>query len=60
MFNYAGPYLLQGKVNKCTNAKKFKVVQMKNKFSVAYGPSPSIELLSAIGLVDTEVKFNGA
>lgn len=57
-FSYAGAYLLQGKVNSRTNAKKFKVIAIKNRAGVAKMEFLDMNKLAATGLIDTTVKFN--
>jgi|LakMenEpi03Aug12_release.lakeMendotaPanAssembly.Ray.scaffolds.fasta_scaffold2760367_1 hypothetical protein len=46
-------YLLQGKLNKRTNSKKFKITSITSK-----DRSISLEKLIESGLIDTQVKFN--
>ena len=56
-FDYAGGYLLQGKVNKRTNAKKFKITEMRQCWKVAK-TSVSMDKLKENGLIDDKVKYN--
>lgn len=51
-------YLLQGKVNSKTNAKKFKVTAMKRTTGVADVGYVKIERLTECGLIDEIVKWN--
>jgi len=55
-FAYGG-YLLQGKVNKKTNAKKFRITEMKQSFVIAE-TTCEIETLDKCGLIDSTVRFN--
>lgn len=59
-FPFAGSYLLQGKVNKRTNAKKFRVTTISsgNMFSAQYLDGLPIEKLEESKLIDREVKYN--
>lgn len=57
-FAFGGAYLLQGKVNSRTNAKKFKVTAIKNKVGVAKLEHLSMDKLASNGLIDDKVKFN--
>lgn len=56
-FGYT-PYLLQGKLNRRSNAKKFRVTAITNKIGVAYPGSVPISTLDEKGLIDSQVKFN--
>ena len=51
-------YLLQGKINKRSNAKKFRVTGMKNRSGVADIGAIKIERLSGCGLINNNVLFN--
>lgn len=51
-------YLLQGKVNKRTNAKRFRVQSTKQVFAVADIGGISMEQLDKCKLIDTVAKFN--
>jgi hypothetical protein len=58
-FSYAGAYLLQGKVNRLTNAKKFKITALRaNHLGVAKVERMPIETLEKCGLIDQQVKYN--
>ena len=58
-FNFGStPYLLQGKVNSRSNAKKFRVTPIKNRAGVASGGTPKLSYLAEHGLIDEQVKFN--
>ncbi len=58
VFTYGyNSYLLQGKVNKRTNAKVFQVISFKNKLGTA-SANLTMEKLDECGLVDTKVKYN--
>lgn len=51
-------YLLQGKVNRRTNAKKFKVTAMKRLSGVADVGHMKMERLAECGLIEEQVKYN--
>ena len=55
-FGYDG-YLLQGKVNKITNAKIFKITPQKQSFTPATS-YVGFDRLKEVGLIDETVKFN--
>lgn len=58
-FSFAyNAYLLQGKVNKRTNAKIFRVTAMKGMIGVADVGSIELDQLKKCGLIDETVKFN--
>ena len=48
-FGYQG-YLLQGRVNKISNAKKFRITKMRQLFSVAEVSAVSLKELNEKGL----------
>lgn len=52
------PYLLQGKVNKRSNAKKFKITAIKNTIGHSSMQGLNIEQLFKCGLIDQTVKYN--
>jgi hypothetical protein len=57
-FQYGyGGYLLQGRMNKKTNAKIFRITEMKHSF-VTTETTCEIEQLDKCGLIDSQVKFN--
>jgi len=56
-FGYSA-YLLQGKVNSKTNAKKFKVISTKGLVGVADVGVLEMKRLKECGLICEEVKFN--
>lgn len=59
VFQYQGTcYLLQGKVNKFNNAKKFRVTGIKNKYGLNGDASITMEKLDACGLVNQVVQYN--
>lgn len=57
-FSYGdSAHLLQGKVNRRSNAKKFRVTNMKKSYSVIDIGRLPIEKLDECGLIDNEVKW---
>jgi hypothetical protein len=52
-------YLLQGKVNRKSNAKKFRVTAMKRTTGVADVGHMKMERLTECGLIDEMAKWNG-
>lgn len=50
--------LLQGRVNKKTNAKKFKITELRQRFTLNDVHNMPIEKLNECGLIDSQVKFN--
>ena len=48
-------YLLQGKVNRRTNAKRFLVTAISSRFKVADPRNVSIEELDKCGLIEREL-----
>ena len=59
VFHYSSnSYLLQGKVNKFNNAKKFRVTAIKNKFGIHSDASITMEKLESCGLVNQVVQYN--
>ena len=58
-FSYGGTAcLLQGKCNKSTNAKRFKITTMKQRFSINDVGNMKMERLAECGLIDETVKWN--
>lgn len=51
-------YLLQGKLNKVTNSKKFKVTQLKQNFQTANIGLISLEKLKDHGLIEEQIQYN--
>lgn len=51
------PYLLQGKVNRSTNAKKFRITRMGTLMGTSSG-SVSLDKLRERGLIDDQVTYN--
>lgn len=49
-FTFAGGYLLQGRVNSISNAKQFRITEMKQSFKSADAPFVQLEKLKEIGL----------
>jgi len=49
-------YLLQGRVNRKTNAKKFKVTPIKNKYGTVGVETMKMERLVECGLIDEIAK----
>ena len=53
------PQLLQGKLNKRTNAKKFRITSLKQKMTTKYHYGKiDMDVLDKNGLIDSQVKFN--
>jgi hypothetical protein len=58
-FSYASQaFLLQGKVNSRTNAKKFKIISFKTRTGIVKIGHMTMEQLALTGLIDDKVKFN--
>lgn len=59
-FAFAGSYLLQGKVNKRTNAKKFRVTTISSATmtTARYLNGLPMDKLEECKLIDKQVKFN--
>jgi hypothetical protein len=51
-------YLLQGKVNKNSNAKKFRITALKNNSKLADVQFMSLERLKECQLIEEIVKYN--
>ena len=49
-FQFAGGYLLQGRVNSISNAKQFRVTIFKQKFVIADAPMVDLQKLKEVGL----------
>lgn len=54
---HGGPYLLQGKVNRVSNAKKFRVTRIGTLFGASPGAVP-FDKLREHGLIEDQVKYN--
>ena len=55
-FSYAScAYLLQGKVNRTTNAKRFRVTAISSTFKIADPRNVPIEELDKCGLIQSEL-----
>jgi hypothetical protein len=55
-FHFGSGYLLQGKKNKYSNAKKFRVIKMKQLFGFPSTPNLPLDFLTKAGLTETELK----
>lgn len=49
-FQYAGGYLLQGRVNHVSNAKQFRITELKQSLKIADAPFVTLEKLKEVGL----------
>ena len=57
-FEYGdGGYLLQGKVNKRTNAKKFRITAMKQVLIIAQ-TTQTMQRLNEVGLINDKMEYN--
>lgn len=50
-------YLLQGKVNRISNAKRFRITEQKQSLKSAHSYA-SFDRLKEVGLIDEQVTFN--
>lgn len=58
-FGYDGDaFLLQGKVNRSSNAKKFRITCTKKSYRLANVSNVSMDRLNECGLADEHVKWN--